>query len=114
MLLEGRAASDDPWFASDDRSRDPLHVVFRLPSDPAHKVLAHLELRREALATHIKNQVQIFFFVFLDAGEQTAGEAPLAEQMVGRRRLHRLVGDNPDGFSKTEIRISDFTADLSA
>jgi hypothetical protein len=93
VLLERGGASDDARAVRDNVFRYSVYIARALRSHPVHQVLALVELRREALAAHIENQAQILFVLVRGAGKETAGKAPLPEQMVGRRRLHRLVGD---------------------
>jgi hypothetical protein len=58
--------------------------------------------------------VQVLIVLPLDVGEQPVCEAPLPEQVVGGRRLDRLVGHHADGLGEAEVPVDDLAANPRA
>src|SRR5256885_6030948 len=112
MLLEHGAASNDTRTVRDDGFGQPIHVSGALRANPTHQVLSSIEVLREAAASHFEDQVEVLFVPGGNAGKQTPRETPLAKEVVGGSRLHRLVSDHADGFGETEISVDHLAADL--
>jgi hypothetical protein len=112
MLLKHGAASNDARPARDNGFSQMVDVSGALHAHPTHQGFSLFEVRREAVTAHLEHQVQVLFVLPHNVGEETAGEAPFAKQMVGGCGLHRLIGHQADGFGKTEVAVDNFATDI--
>src|SRR6185437_11186240 len=96
MLLKYRTTTNDARILRNDDVREAIHVGDTLSPHPAHQIFSLFKLGRKTGTPHFKHEIEILLVLRFGGGKQVARKAPFTQQVIGRRRLHRLVSDQSD------------------